>query len=206
MNLKQGYAEDQQIYYRGELMKIIRSILHSWLTIAVGLSIVFLVIYASVQQVYRSGADDPQIELAEQAARLLGAGQPIKSVLPSSEVDLSKSLAVFVIVFDVDGVPIGSNARLDGQTPVPPPGVLESALIHGENRITWQPRSGVRSAIVVLPITGQFSGYVLVGRSLREVEIRENNLVKMVGFGWLAALSGTLFLTVVWELIPFTRS
>ncbi len=201
-----GYPKNQQINNRGELMKMVRSILRFWLTIAVGVSVVFLVIYASVQQVYRSNADDPQIELAEQVSRLLGAGQPIESVIPSSEVDVSHSLAVFMIVFDENGAPIDANARLDGQIPVPPPGVLENAKINGQNRITWQPRSGVRSAIVVLPVSGQFTGYVLVGRSLREVEIRAKNLVKMVGLGWLVALSCTLFLTIIWELIPFTRS
>jgi hypothetical protein len=38
---------------------------------------------------------------------------------------------------------------------------------------------------VVRPVIGKNSGYVAVGRSLREIEVREDNLLKITGLAWL---------------------
>jgi len=84
-------------------------------------------------------------------------------------------------VFDDSGKVLASTGVLDGATPEPPAGVLRAARTH-RNTLTWQPRSGVRAAIVVMPYrSSTASGTVLVGRSLTEVERRENFLV------WLTA-------------------
>ena len=39
----------------------------------------------------------------------------------------------------------------------------------GEDRLTWQPEPGVRSATVVVHYQGAQAGFVMAGRSLREV-------------------------------------
>jgi AAA+ superfamily predicted ATPase len=69
--------------------------------------------------------------------------------------------------------------------------VLRAAQGH-RTELTWQPRDGVRSAIVVLPFHGpQGTGTVMVGRSLTEVEKRETLLVELVAAGLLGGLGAT---------------
>jgi hypothetical protein len=161
---------------------------------AVAVTMLSGVIYAVVQQDYRQSANDPQLQLAEDAAARLSAGDSPQDVVGNEpSVDIAVSLVPYTIVFDSGGKPLVSSAVLDGSTPVPPIGVLEAATANGRNTITWQPRDGVRSAIAAIPWSsdGQ-SGTVVVGRSLREVERREDRLLLMVGAGWIATLVGVL--------------
>jgi hypothetical protein len=59
--------------------------------------------------------------------------------------------------------------------------------------VTWQPAPNVRMATVVVPYSGSnVSGFVVAGRSLREVEVREASLTKMVGLAWIIGLVATL--------------
>ena len=67
---------------------------------------------------------------------------------------------------------------------------------HGEERVTWQPRPGVRIASVVVRTA---NGFVVAGRNMREIEIRENNVLKLAILGWLAASAA---LTLLWLLTP----
>jgi hypothetical protein len=71
-------------------------------------------------------------------------------------------------------------------------GVFDYTRAHGQDRITWQPRSGVRSAAIVARYGGAHPGFVLAGRSLREVEAREDRLTLMVGIAWAATLGASL--------------
>ena len=59
---------------------------------------------------------------------------------------------------------------------------------HGQDRLTWQPESGVRSAVVVQPWR---DGYVVVGSSLRLVEERESNALLIAGLAWAVTLGAT---------------
>jgi hypothetical protein len=52
--------------------------------------------------------------------------------------------------------------------------------------VTWQPRSGVRVATVVLRWSG---ASVLAGRSLRRVEEMESSIEGLVALGWLAIIA-----------------
>jgi hypothetical protein len=154
------------------------------------ITLIFGVSFAMVQQSLRMGANDPQIQLAEDGARALeGGGAPV-SVVSRDIIDVSQSLAPFVIVLDKDEVtPLESSVKLHSTIPVPPKGVLDYALANGENRLTWQPENGVRIALVVVPYTSSArSGFVLAGRSLREVEIRESSAQNMALVGWLISI------------------
>lgn len=145
-------------------------------------------LYVTVQQVLRSYANDPQIQMAEDAAAVLGAGEQVQSFVPAQKIDIATSLAPFMIVFDASGNPLASSAQLDSQTPVIPSGVFDYVRQNGEDRITWQPQPGVRIAAVVTRFQGTHQGFVLVGRSLREVEIREDNLLHIDLLGWACLL------------------
>ena len=169
--------------------------LAAWLLAALVATAMALLTYTAVQQALRQGANDPQVQMAEDAAVALAGGAAPGNILPIAKVDPSRSLAPYLIVFDDAGRPIASSAELAGQTPTPPPGVFDYTRTHGEDRITWQPRQGVRDAAVVVRYAGASSGFVLAGRSLREVEAREDQLTAMVGLAWLAVLGGSLVLT-----------
>ena len=99
----------------------------------------------------------------------MSAGKSALAVVPAGvPVDIAGSLAPFMTIYDDSGVPIASSGHLDGALPRLPQGVLDYARAHGENRVTWQPLTGVRVAAVVTRYSGQASGFVLAGRSLRE--------------------------------------
>ncbi len=144
------------------------------------------IIFASSHQIYRQLADDPQVQISEDMANYLSSGQDIKIVMPKSEVDIAKSIVWFVMVFDGNGNVVASNAKLNGQTPVVPQGVLDFARENGQNRVTWEPEEGVRIASVITSYDG---GSVLVGRSLRETENRIDMLGKKLALGWLITIA-----------------
>ena len=148
------------------------------------------------QQVLRMSANDPQIQLAEDAAQRLNSGEEAARIVPDRKVDMAASLAPFVIVYDNSGQPVASSASLDGATPMLPRGVFEYVRSHGQDRVTWQPRQGVRIASVV---TRTASGFVVAGRNMREVEIREALVFKLAGMGWLVA---NFALVLLWLLAP----
>jgi hypothetical protein len=162
-----------------------------WFAAALLVSVVYCTIYLAVQQALRIGANDPQIQMAEDAAARLGQGRPVDPI--GDAVDVATSLAPFLIVYDPRGEVIASSARLAGRTPTLPAGVLRVATPDHENRLTWQPQPGVRLASVVIATP---QGYVLAGRSLREVERRERNAALMIGAAWLVSL-GVLAATFV---------
>ena len=173
---------------------LVRRSIALWLPIA-AISTVFAgAVYWAVQQSLRSSANNSQLQMAEDAAMQLSAGTAPGDVATGATVDIARSLAPFTIVFDSSGSVLASTAQLDGQTPLPPQGVLDSAAANGTDVISWQPRDGVRAAIVVVPYGGGGAGgTVLVGRSLRAVEERETNTLLIAGFAWVAALVAGAF-------------
>ncbi len=162
-------------------------IIKSWLPIALLATLFSLLVYGTVQQDMRQGANDPQIEIAEDAATALAAGAKYQTNLPQ-EVAIGQSLAPYAIIYDDKSVPVSGTGKLHNTLPTPPAGVFAFARAHGENRLTWQPEPTIREAIVVKYFTGTRSGFVLAGRSLRETEIRVAQLSRNVLIGWLVTL------------------
>ena len=176
---------------------MVKIIVRYWLILAVIVTGLSWLIYGVVQQDIRQGADDPQIQLAEDGAAKLADGRSIQEIVPIEKVDIAKSLAPYIIVFDSSGKPIASSALLNGQIPTIPAGVFDVVRQNGEDRITWQPQYGVRSAVVVTQFKGANSGFVLAGRSLREVEKREASMQQIVFVGWIGMLLFSLLATVI---------
>jgi hypothetical protein len=80
-------------------------------------------VYVEVQQSLRSGANDPQYQMATDAAAQLDEGAVPASVVGSGRVvDLATSLAPFVILFDRNHSILATNATLNGAQPAPPHG------------------------------------------------------------------------------------
>ena len=154
-------------------------------------------VYVAVQQELRQRGNDPQIQLAEDAAHALDAGAMPATLVGSAKVDLAASLAPFVVIFDMSGRVLATDGRLDGQDPTPPLGVLDAARTNSQNKVTWQPRAGVRIATVTVPWSG---GTVMAGRSLREVERQEDNALLLAGAACVAMLAviGVAALVAAW--------
>jgi hypothetical protein len=155
------------------------------------------VIFGVSHQIYRSIANDPQTQLSEDMANYLSSGKEVMDVMPKLDVDIAKNSVWFLSIYKESGEVLASNAKLEGQTPVLPNGVLENAKQKGQNRVTWEPAAGVRIAAVVTPYNG---GYVLAGRSLREIDSRIVMMGKMIGLGWAVSLIVTF--AGCWFLLP----
>lgn len=141
-------------------------------------------VYLVGQQMYRQSANDPQIQMAEDLAQALNNSKTLESLVAQNKVDIATSLAPYVTVFDESGKPVWSNATLDGKTPGLPNEVFDVSRSE-QVRTIWQPQFGVRSAIVVSKYN---QGFVMAGRSLREVEKREQMLMIQVGVAWLMTM------------------
>ncbi len=168
-------------------------LLKRWVPLALGIVVLSGTMYGIGQQILRQGANDPQLQMARDAAAALENGAvPASVVQRGVSVNLNESLAPFISVYDDAGVSLESTGVLDGKPPVPPKGVFDYTRTHGEDRITWQPASGVRLAIVVVRYEGTRPGFVIAGRSLAEVEHRSRHVYFVAAFGCLFALGGSL--------------
>jgi len=170
------------------------------LAAAITITAVMLLIYVCVQQSYRSSANDPQLQIARDLRDDLSHRKINEAFLRTDTIDIAQSLAVFTELFDANGKAIQSTGFLDGKLPQPPDGVFEFTRANMEDVLTWQPRSGVRMAMVFEKIDAsdaalipkgalEGEGFIAAGRSLTETEIRVSNLVKMITMAWIACLS-----------------
>jgi hypothetical protein len=183
-------------------MKTIFQIIKGWLPLAIVTAGVCGLVYLSIQQALRMNANDPQIQMAEDAASALNSGGSVVSILPATQVEIATSLAPFMMVFDDSGKVLASSATLHGSIPLYPSGVLDYTRQHGEDRVTWQPENGVRMATVVVRYD---QGFVMAGRSLREVEIRTTNIEEISGLAILAIWVVTLVVVTLAELAGRNR-
>ncbi len=169
-----------------------------WLPFAVVITAFVLLVYAAVQQAYRQGANDPQIQMAEDAAKALEQGQTVDELIPARRVEMDRSLAPFYIVYNLTEQPIAGNGYLNQSLQTLPQGVLEYTSEEGEDRITWQPQPNVRIAAVIVAYK---DGYVLAGRNLSEVEERVARMSLMTGVTWLLALVATFVVIAGGEIL-----
>jgi branched-subunit amino acid ABC-type transport system permease component len=147
-------------------------------------SVLFGTVYVVAQQVDRLSANDAPLRLASQVAAELREGQTTTlDVQP--HVDLSRSLAPFVVVEDAQGSPTDGSGFLKGSLVSLPTGVLGSAARNGEDDVTWQPQSRLRFATVTLKVGNQF---VTAGQSLMPSEDRVGTVQLLVGAGWLVSM------------------
>jgi hypothetical protein len=169
-------------------------------------TLVCVLFYAVSQQVYRQDLNDPQIQMAEDAAARLGQGAVSAEIVPHGTplVDLGNSLAPWIAVYDSNGQILEASGQLDNAPPALPKGVFDTSqwLAHpnglyynqspiAQNRFTWQPQPDVRQA-VVLTQTKDKKYFVASGRNMREVEQRIEHEGEVVGVGWLGTLGAVL--------------
>jgi hypothetical protein len=163
---------------------VLRRALALWLPVAAAGSVLAFALYGGVQQAQRSAADDPQLQMARDAAAALSAGAAPRQVAAGPPVDIRTSLAPWIAVFDADGNPLAATGSIDGKPPVVPDQARADAA-NGERTFTWEPEAGLRMATVVEPFS---DGTVVTARSMREVEIRENRTLAIAAGAWILAL------------------
>jgi hypothetical protein len=157
-------------------------------------SLIMLLIYATVQQTYRSAANDPQMQLARDIASNIRYTRTYH-YYADSVVDLRHSLRTFMQLYNEKGQLLFSGGTIQGRAPEIPKGVLDNAKQYIENAVTWQPIADVRLATVAEYTMVPDTAYVVVARSLQEVEIRESNLATMIILSWMI---GVGIITVHW--------
>ena len=127
--------------------------------------------------------------MAEDAAAALGRGASAPAIVSSgAQIDVAESNSPFIIVMNAKGTILQSSGVLGTLPPVLPRGVINYMQTHAEDRITWEPAQGVRIAAVIVRFSGRALGFVLAGRSLREVEKREDALFWGFFDAWILSL------------------
>jgi hypothetical protein len=186
-------------------MRLMMRMFAAWLPHAFVITGLCGTVYVVVHQNYRQLLNDPQIQMAEDAARFLARGVSPDTLVAGEKIDMAESLAPYVVVYSEDIKPLASSVLLDGEVPTPPEGVFAYAQSAGEDRISWEPRPGVRSTIVVRPWreakaaegdTAPRAGFVLVGRSMRESEQRERRMGLTMLAAWAALMAGSFVLAL----------
>ena len=170
------------------LRKTLVATLLQWIPLAALTVLLTGMIYVATQQSYRSGANDPQIQMVTDAVNALARGASPQDLVAANKIDIAESLAPYLVIYDTSHQLIATSATLHGEALSPPSGVFDNAQTNGMNILTWQPEAGVRSAIVVKSHPG---GFVLAGRSLQSIEERETSLEQLLFIGGLATLALT---------------
>ena len=170
-----------------------------WIPIAFVTTALIAFSYVGIQQNYRQNANDPQIQLSQDVATALDAGATSTDIVPTSTVDISKSLSSYIFIYDKDNKLLGSDVTLNGKAPSFPTGVLDNARKNGTDRVTWQPEAGVRSAVVAAKASN--GDVVVVGRSMKEIENRINQLGLIALGAWGVSVIGSLLLIWGYEVM-----
>ncbi len=154
-------------------------------------------LFVTLQQTLRLGANEPLIQLALELSNRLSKEPEIPHQFPTNKIDISKSLSTFFYVYDANKQFVGTTASINGEEIQIPHGLLEVARKNGQRRVTWQPTKNVRAALVVVHFKDQSEGFVAVGRNLEETELLIYKIQILVGLGWLATL---LFVFASWYM------
>jgi hypothetical protein len=182
-------------------MKTLPAVLRTWLPLAVAITGICGLIYLTSQQMLRMGANEPQIQIAQDWAATLAQGGAPDSLASTPKVDIAASLSTFVAVYDETGKLLATSGLLHGAGPALPAGVFDYTRTNGEDRVTWQPEPGVRLAAVVERVGGPRPGFVVAARSLRETERRDNQLMLLTFLAWLATLAASLVTVAVTQYV-----
>jgi hypothetical protein len=155
-----------------------------WFAALALLVVIFGTIYGVVQQAQRLDANNPQVQIAEDAAYALNRhGEPQAFI--SDNVDFGRSLQPFINIYDKKGKLVNGSGYLNGRLARAPLDMLKASEGKEYSAVTWEPKEGVRVAAVSVAAKDY---YVLSGRNLKEVEKNETTTLQLSLLGGLAAL------------------
>ncbi len=173
--------------------------LMKWLQYAIIIVVVGGTGCLGLQQVYRSGADDPQVQIVDDVARAVEGGVDPAQIIPNPSTDVAISLSPFLASFSAERIPTLSSGVMDGSSINIPTEIFAAAKETSEHRATWEPKDGVRVALVVRALKD--GTFIVAGRNLREVEKRMSHTNTFAVLG----ISLALILTLLLELFGAWR-
>ncbi|MBL8029951.1 MAG: hypothetical protein JNN11_01760 [Candidatus Doudnabacteria bacterium] len=160
-----------------------------WLPTAITITLLSALAYLGVQQVYRQNANDPQIQMTQEAAKELSQLEDLNSLAGTlGNMDIYNTLNAFIVIYDESGKPIAGNGFINDQLPSLPGGVFSEAKKKSDHRFTWAPTQNDRYSAVLKSFSGKQNGFMLAGRSLRLVEERTKNFALILAVTWGAAM------------------
>jgi len=177
------------------------NVFKAWFGYAAIITLACGIIYVTVQQNFRLSANDPQIQMAQDAAIAIDKGADPKELAgTNAALELSQNLSPFLVVYDRSGNIIAGAATLNGKPLKIPQGVIDYILKNGRDAASWQPEPGVRQAMVGFS-TAKKDYIVVAGRSLAPTEERIGRLGEQVAFGWVLSVIGLLVVAFLQDMI-----
>jgi hypothetical protein len=159
-----------------------------WVYLLALITIFYGVVYVSVQQALRMGANEPQASMIKDIATQLNNGRQPSDFF-NKKIDIGSNMAPFVIIYDKYGKVVSGDGYIGGSAPQVPIGVLAATKGHKTNTVTWQPNDKIRIASVS---TEANNYYVLGGRSLLVVESKIKTFTKCLVIAFLATVAATV--------------
>ena len=184
-------AHPREVYHKNMKLtkRFDRQCLRIWLVAVVIGGGLTLFAYTAVQQSLRLGLNDPQWQIAEDAAVKLAAGATPASVIPQEMIDEATSLAPFVTIVDRHERVLATSGKIGAVVPLPPASAFPDAQKRGDNWFTWQhDNNTVRDATVIVPYGGTHPGYVLAARSMHTVEDTISHITALAALTLLGVL------------------
>lgn len=161
-----------------------------WLGVIIILTVAFGTMWGLAHYGLRQSANDPQVQLAYDAASNLASGAKPEDIA-AEPVPVDASLAPFLTIYDKAGKAVAGTGTIDGKLPVIPLGVLGQAELSGYHAVTWEPKDSLRLAAVA--VSGK-DYYVVSARSLYLIEKRLDDVLILATAGW--AISVLTYLCV----------
>jgi hypothetical protein len=178
-------------------MKITKKLFILWITVMFLETFTCSLVYIIVQQTLRLGANELPMQLAIDTSIKLQEGLSVNDTIPADKVDISKSLSTFVMIYDNNKNLVATSGIMGSSNPEYPKGVLNYVDQKGEDRVTWQPQTGLRFASIVIKYK---YGYIVAARSLKEIE----KLIDLIGIIVLSAwFACSVFSALVFGTIYF---
>jgi hypothetical protein len=176
------------------------SLFKNWLAYAAIITLLCGIVYIVVQQNYRLSANDPQVQLARDAANAIDKGADPKSLISSGPaIEISQSFSPFLVIYDAAGNIVAGSATLNGKALKIPQGVITYIQKNGKDAASWQPQPGVRQAMVGFSSANK-AFIIVAGRSLKLTEERISLLGEQVALGWGLSLIGMLVIAFLQEM------
>jgi hypothetical protein len=160
-----------------------------------------LMVYGVAQQMLRMSANYIPLQLATDVVNKLERGFSPNSIVLPAKIEISSSLYPFVMILDQNKKVLITSATLSGNVPEIPKGTFDWVATHGQDKVTWQPYSGIREALVIDKYTnGPMTGYVVAGENLKLTEDTTDLIGRDILIGWFVinvfATASIIFLEI----------
>jgi hypothetical protein len=147
------------------------------------ISILHLLVYASVQQVHRQAANDAPRVLADHLSAVVGSGRPPRDAFGPETAAIAGAHGIYGFVCDSNGKIMATN--LAGAPVSIPKGLTVQARTRGSHYVTWAPNR-VRYAMVLRAVPG--TSYFAGGSApLLYTEYNMLKLWQLVLLSWIAS-------------------